>query len=66
VCWIGGKFINSSDRRELFAYGMEKIALHERALMLGCLMVPMKSLDFANIKGVKVFLDYEDLTKKIS
>jgi cysteine desulfurase/selenocysteine lyase len=33
VCWIGGKFINSSDRRELFAYGMEKIALHERALM---------------------------------
>jgi selenocysteine lyase/cysteine desulfurase len=64
VCWIGGKFINSNDRRELFAYGMEKIALHERALMARMLNGTDEIPGLRNIKGVKVFLDYEDLTKK--
>ena len=33
VCWLGGRFIDSADRRTLFACGIDRIALHERALM---------------------------------
>jgi len=64
VCWLGRKFTNSSDRRELFACGMEKIALHERALMARMLNGTDEIAGLRNIKGVKVFLDYEDLTKR--
>lgn len=64
VCWIGRKFIKSSERRELFAYGMEKIALQERALMARMLDGTDEIPGLRYIKGVKVFLDYEDLTKR--
>ncbi|MCC5466669.1 aminotransferase class V-fold PLP-dependent enzyme [Pelosinus baikalensis] len=64
VCWIGSKFIDSSDRRELFAHGMSRIALQERALMSRMLNGTDKIPGLRNIKGVKIFLDYEDFTKK--
>lgn len=55
VCWLARRFINSSDRRELFACGMEKIALHERALMDRMLNGTDEIAGLRNIKGVKVF-----------
>jgi cysteine desulfurase/selenocysteine lyase len=64
VCWIGSKFIDSSDRRELFACGMSKIALHERALMSRMFNGTAEVTGLRKMKGVKVFLDYEDFTKK--
>lgn len=64
VCWLARKFINSSDRRELFACGMEKIVLHERALMDRMLNGTDEIAGLRNIKGVNVFVDYEDLTKR--
>ena len=33
VCWLGAKFIESNNRRELFVEGMNRIKMHERALM---------------------------------
>jgi selenocysteine lyase/cysteine desulfurase len=64
VCWIGSKFIDSNDRRELFVKGMSCIALHERALMFRMLNGTDKVTGLRNLKGVNVFLDYEDFTKK--
>jgi len=64
VCWIGSKFIDSSDRRELFACGMTKIALHERALMSRMFNGTDEIVGLRKMNGVKVFLDYEDFTKK--
>lgn len=64
VCWIGSKFIDSSDRRELFACGMTKIALQERALMSRMFDGTDEITGLRKMNGVKVFLDYEDFTKK--
>ncbi len=64
VCWIGSKFIDSSDRRELFVEGMNRINLHERALMYRMLNGSDKAEGLRNIKGVKVYLDYEDLSTR--
>lgn len=33
VCWIGSHYIDSTDRRELYVEGMERIEMHERALL---------------------------------
>ncbi len=64
VCWIGSKFIESTDRRELYAEGMNRINLHERALMYRMLNGSDKAEGLRNIKGVKVYLDYEDLSAR--
>lgn len=64
VCFIGGKFISSSDRRELFACGMSHIALQERALMSRMLNGTDEITGLRNMRGVTVFLDYKDFTKK--
>lgn len=64
VCWIGSKFINSNDRRELFVEGMSRINLHERALMYRMLNGSDKAVGLREIKGVKVYLDYEDLSTR--
>jgi selenocysteine lyase/cysteine desulfurase len=64
VCFIGSKFIDSSDRRELFACGMSHIALQERALMSRMLNGTDENTGLRNMKGVTVFLDYGDFTKK--
>lgn len=64
VCWIGKKFSDSNDRRELFTEGMERIKLHERALMHFILNGSSEVEGLRHIKGVTVHLDYEDLTKR--
>jgi cysteine desulfurase / selenocysteine lyase len=64
VCWVGGQFIQSSDRRELFICGIERIELHERALLSLLLNGSDGRSGLRHIKGVKVFLDYEDLSTR--
>ncbi len=62
VCWLGGKYIESTDRRELFVEGMTRIKLQERALLYRMLEGTPEIPGLRHIKNVKVFLDYEDLT----
>lgn len=64
VCWIGSQFIQSGDRRELFACGIERIELHERALLARLLNGSDGRSGLRHLDGVHVFLDHEDLTKR--
>ena len=64
VCWIGSNFIDSKDRRTLYVEGMNRINLHERALMYHMLNCSNNTEGLRNIKGVKVYLDYEDLSTR--
>ena len=64
VCWLGGKFIDSNERRALFVSGINKIELHERALLSRMLNGTDRIPGLRWLEGVRVFLDYEDLTKR--
>jgi selenocysteine lyase/cysteine desulfurase len=64
VTWIGCLYIQSNDRRTLFVEGMNRIKLHERALMFGMLNGVNGKAGLRTMKNVKVFLDYKDLTKR--
>lgn len=64
VCWLGRQFIESEDRRTLFARGIEKIERHERALLARLLDGGDAVPGLRRMDKVKVFLDYEDLTKR--
>ncbi|CAN7373302.1 aminotransferase class V-fold PLP-dependent enzyme [Variovorax sp. LjRoot290] len=64
VCWLGGRFIASDDRRTLFASGIQSIELHERALLARMLNGSEGIAGLRRMDGVKVFLDHEDLTKR--
>jgi selenocysteine lyase/cysteine desulfurase len=64
VCWLGGRFIESNDRRTLFASGIRSIELHERALLARMLDGSERIAGLRRMDKVKVFLDHEDLTKR--
>ena len=64
VCWLGSQYIKSTDRRTLFVEGMERIKLQERALLHRMLEGTKELPGIRYIKGLKVFLDYKDLTKR--
>ncbi|MGX9417777.1 aminotransferase class V-fold PLP-dependent enzyme [Vibrio sp. WJH972] len=64
VCWIGEQFSKSNARRALFVEGMQRIKLHERALMNMMLEGTDDVEGLRNIRGVHVYLDSEDMTKK--
>ncbi|MEY8000484.1 aminotransferase class V-fold PLP-dependent enzyme [Clostridium sp. Mt-5] len=64
VCWLGAKSINSTDRRELFVEGMNRIKMHERGLMNRMLNGSDKIEGLRKMKGVDVYLDYPDMTKR--
>lgn len=64
VCWLGRQFIQSSDRRVLFVCGMDRIERHERALLARMLCGSEGIAGLRTLAHVKVFLDYEDLTKR--
>lgn len=64
ICWIGEQFIETDNRRALFTEGMTRIKLHERALMYLMLNGTSNYDGLRNLKGVHVYLDYEDLTKR--
>jgi len=64
VCWLGGKFIVSANRREQFVEGMNRIKMHERALMNRMLNGSDKIEGLRKMKGVSVYLDNPDMTKR--
>ena len=64
VCWIGGKFTGSTDRRALYVAGMTHIALHERALMALMLDGTGGLPGLRAMANVQVFLDHPDLTRR--
>lgn len=64
VCWIGGKFTESQDRRARYVAGMTHIALHERALMALMLDGTGSVPGIRAIANVEVYLDYQDLSKR--
>lgn len=64
VCFIGGQFNKSTNRRTLYEEGMNRINLHERALLYYMLNGTEQNKGLRNINGVTVYVDYEDLSKR--
>lgn len=64
VAWIGEQVSDSSDRRELFVQGMQRIESHERALLAMLLDGAEGQRGLRAIDGVKVFWDHADLMKR--
>ncbi|MDQ0069658.1 selenocysteine lyase/cysteine desulfurase [Variovorax boronicumulans] len=64
VCWIGGQFTDATERRALFVEGIGRIELHERALLAALLDGTGNATGLREMRGVEVFLDHEDLTKR--
>ncbi|MBT2667249.1 aminotransferase class V-fold PLP-dependent enzyme [Bacillus sp. ISL-4] len=65
VCWLGSyDSIGDMSRRDLYLKGMEKIVLHERALLHRLLEGSDKIEGLRHMDKVKVFADYPDLTKR--
>ncbi|KQW64180.1 aminotransferase class V-fold PLP-dependent enzyme [Variovorax sp. Root411] len=64
VCWLGGHFVDATDRRALFAAGITHIELHERALLAMLLDGNENATGMRKLEGVNVFLDYQDLSKR--
>jgi selenocysteine lyase/cysteine desulfurase len=62
VAWIGSQFLRSDSRRELFAEGMTRIKLHERALMSRMLNGADGIEGLRNLPNVRVYLDHPDLS----
>ncbi|MGB3289190.1 MAG: aminotransferase class V-fold PLP-dependent enzyme [Burkholderiaceae bacterium] len=64
VCWLGEQFTDSRDRRALFESGMNRIELHERALLSRLLNGEGAVQGLRNIPKVTVYLDHPDLSKR--
>lgn len=64
VCEIGAHFTDSTDRRTLYVEGMNRIHLHERALLFRMLEGSEKTPGLRHIQNVEVYVDMEDLTAK--
>lgn len=62
ICWIGKQFTDSNDRRKLYVEGMNRISLHERALMHRMLEGSDEQKGLRHINNVRVNLDTSDLT----
>lgn len=64
VCWIGSQFSKEQDRRSLYVEGMNRIALHERALLEVLLNGTNNVKGLRDMPEVTVHLDYHDLSKR--
>jgi cysteine desulfurase/selenocysteine lyase len=64
VCWIGHHSTDSQDRRTQFATGIERIALHERALLARLLDGGDGVPGLRQQPGVQVLLDHPDLRQR--
>ncbi|WP_310632408.1 aminotransferase class V-fold PLP-dependent enzyme [Paraburkholderia sp.] len=64
VTWIGAQFSDADDRRELFVQGMQRIEMHERALLALLLEGVDEQRGLRAIEGVSVFWDHDDLTRR--
>lgn len=64
VCQIGAHYSDETDKRALFAEGMNRIHLHERALLHRLLEGTEEVPGLRHIPGVSVCVDEKDLTKR--
>ena len=64
VCWIGKQFNNTENRRDLYVEGMNRIMLHERALLYRLLHGSDEVKGLLDIEGVQVAVDMDDLTER--
>ncbi|MDF2505286.1 aminotransferase class V-fold PLP-dependent enzyme [Clostridium sp.] len=64
ICWIGGKFSDSKDRRALYVEGINRIKLQERALLNRLLEGTAEIEGLRKQKNVKVYADNKDLTSR--
>ncbi|MEX3815349.1 aminotransferase class V-fold PLP-dependent enzyme [Paraburkholderia sp. BR13439] len=64
VTWIGQHFSDASERRELFVNGMERIELHERALLAALLDGHGARRGLRHMRGLEVYWDHSDLKKR--
>jgi len=64
VCEIGAHYSKDTDRRALFAEGMRRIHLHERALLHRLLEGSDEAPGLRHIPGVTVYLDTDDLSSR--
>lgn len=64
VCWIGKQFNDTENRRDLYVEGMNRIMLHERALLYRLLHGSDEVKGLLDIEGVKVAVDMDDLTER--
>jgi selenocysteine lyase/cysteine desulfurase len=64
VCWLGCELGAVGNRRAQFVAGMGGIELHERALLWRMLEGTERVPGLRHLPGVKVHLDYPDLTKR--
>jgi cysteine desulfurase / selenocysteine lyase len=64
VCWIGSQFAGEQSRRTLFACGMERIGLHERALLARLLEGSQGVPGLRHVPGVTVLMDHDDLVRR--
>ena len=64
VCWIGGHYTDSGDRRTQYVAGMERIHLQERALLKLMLDGTETVPGLRAIPGVVVYADDPDLTRR--
>jgi cysteine desulfurase/selenocysteine lyase len=64
VCWIGAQYGGEQDRRTLFACGMERIGLHERALLARMLEGSQRVPGLRHMPGVRVLLDHDELATR--
>ncbi len=60
VCWLGGHFCDSADRRTLFVAGMERIHLQEHSLLIHMMEGTPEVPGLRRIPGVSVYLDSAD------
>lgn len=60
VCWLGSKFSDSNNRRELFVEGMNRIHLQEHSLLIHMMEGTPDTPGLRHIPGVKVFMDSPD------
>lgn len=64
VCWIGSHYIDSTDRRELYVEGMERIEMHERALLYRALEGTEEVPGIRHIPHARVEFDRESLENR--
>mgnify|MGYP000876090033 CR=1 FL=1 len=64
VCWIGEHFTDSQDRRTLYVEGMNRIMLHERALLYRLLHGSDEVKGLLDLEGVNVAVEMPDLTQR--
>lgn len=64
VAWLGSKFVDSEEKRELVVEGMNRIHLQEQALLYHLLYGADGKSGLVDMEGVETFFDFSDLKNR--